>query len=526
MFDKRHYVNLSLAGLVLLGALAQVLVWLRDRAFWGDELYIALNLRVLGHAQLTGPMLYSQVAPIGWLHAEKVVYDLAGGGERILRAPSLVAGILTLVLMAVVASRALGRAGALIAVALAALSPGLLYYSAELKQYVTEVAAALAILLVADLLDTTSTGRTRRRWWALAAFLAVTLICVWVSFSALLVLGGTAGAVVVYRAVTRSGRTALTIALAAVPATGLGLWLALRRLSVPLPGNQYDFFPRGFPPEGAGAGDYAAWLPRMWAAFVEWPLGWGYPWIVLLGVVGGLVALAARRRWTWCAMLIGCWLAALAAAATRQFPLEDRVAAYLLGPTLLALAAAIDGALRLARRVRPATVLAAAAAAAVLVAFAPAARASADQVAHPRYRDAGGDVVREVAGQLRPGDTVLMYVFSRPLGAWYGGRYQLPIAGHAELAPTDRCTPSSVDKALAGHRRVWYVYGAKFSGHPSDYHSRVVDHLATHGTVVATRDQPAAGGAGWVLLDLAAGPGQPAPKLPPDPRHACLQVRP
>jgi hypothetical protein len=270
----------------------------------------------------------------------------------------------------------------------------------------------------------------------------------------------------------------------------------------------------------------------MWAGFVAWPLGWAVPALVLLAVAGGLVAFAVRGRWTWFAMLAGVWVAALVGGVTRQFPLEDRLAAYLLGPTLLALAAALDGTVRLALRgpvPHPAVAVlaragAVVAAVAVVVAFTPAARASYTQVTQPRYRDAGGDVLAEVATRVQPGDVVLLYAFSKPLGAWYGPRHRMTIAGYAELVPDGDCRPSTVDAKLAGARRVWYVHGAKFSGHPGDYHERVVAGLSTRGRVVDSRPQPAEGGASWVLLDLTAPPqGLPAPDL--GPRFSCLQLR-
>ena len=510
------------AALVLAGTAGQVLAWVRDRAFWGDELYIAINLRSMSYGELTGPLAYSQAAPVGWLFGEKFVYETLGGGERILRAPSLVAGIVTLVLMAAVARRAIGRAGALVAVALTAMSPGLLYYAAELKQYAVEAAAALAVLLVGDVL-VTSTGR---RWWRIAAFVAVTVLAVSISFSALLVLGGVVAGLVVQRAVaTQRWRDVAVVVAGAAPALAFGGFLAVRRLDQPLVPNHYDLFRTGFPPADAGPVQLASWLPRMWSGFVEWPLGWAVPALVLLAVVGGLVALAVRGRWTWFAMLVGIWAAALAGAATRQFPLEDRLAAYLLGPTLLTLAAAIDGVVRLAlRRDIAARVVAVVAAVAVVVAFAPAAHASYTQATHPRYRDAGGDILTEVAARLRPGDVVLMYVFSRPLGAWYGPRYKLPIVGHADLFPDDDCQPSSVDAALAGAKRVWYVHGAKYSGHPAGFHERVVAMLSTRGRVVDARPQPAEGGASWVLIDLTAPP-QPLPAPDLGPQFSCLRVR-
>lgn len=519
----------ALVGLVVaLGVAGQVRVWASDRGFWNDELYLAVNVRDKGFRGLTGPLRYAQVAPPGWLAGEKVMYRLFGGDEQVLRLPQLVAAAAVLVLTAVVAYRALGRWGAL-------------------------AATALAILLMADVLF-----RARARPWPgpVLVFAVVTTLAVFVSYSALLVLAGVTAGLLGALALGRQWRAAVIAVAAAAPAALLGGYLVYRRMSFPFLSNQAGFFTTGLPPEGAGPVEVLRWLPDLWRGFVASPLRWAYPWLVLGLMLAGVVALVLRGRPLWAAMLVGVFGAAVGAAALGRLPMEDRVALYLVAPAAIAVAAAFDGAARaLVRAVRydrdgqpraagdapPARAVqgvrrrvAVAVALALLVAVPgmvlavrPAVVAAVDEVRHPRYRDVGRDVMRDVAGQVRPGDVVLVYGFSQPIASWYGVRHRLPMAGLVSAVAMNACQPATVDAVLAGAARVWYVHGAKWSRHPDDYHAYVVAQLARRGRIAAARVFGQAGHApGWVLVDLSQGPDPSPPAPAPQPAYACLTVQP
>jgi hypothetical protein len=525
---------------VLVGVVGQVRVWASDRGLWADEIYIAVNLRGKGWWELTGPLAYSQIAPPGWLFASKLFYRTLGGGEQSLRFAGLLGTAITLVLTAVLAWRAIGWGGAVLAGALVALSPGLLYYAGELKQYSTEAAAAMLLLLAMGLFvenDQRSADPPRR--WRAAAALAVTGVVVApFSYSAIIVVAGaTAGGVLVLL-LSRRRRTALALGLAAVPALAVGALLVWRRMQFTIPGNQYQIFPKGFPPEDAGLSELVSWLPRMWSGFADDPLGWQWSVVLLLLVIAGPVALALRGKAIWAGLLGGLGVAALGAAALRAYPWEGRIAVYLLPPALVAAAAAVDGAVRVAARTvralrsgdrgwRPAAALAAASVAIVMtgVAAAPSFAGGVDQVRQPRYRDPGRDILNEVANRLRPGDIIIFYRFSRPFADWYGrGDANLPIPGFFRLTSTDTCQPGSVDTALAGAKRVWFVRSARYSGDPADYFQRIIAALDDRGRVVDTHlwtpEEPDS--MGWTLIDLTAAPEPNQTTPPPDPRYACL----
>jgi hypothetical protein len=538
------------SAIVVAGLGAQVRVWASDRGFWGDEVYIADSLSGLGWGGMFGVLRHNQVAPPGWMVAEKLLYRTLGGDEHVLRLPALIGAGVVLVLTGVLTYRMVGRWAALLAMALVATSPKILEYSGELKQYAVEAGAAVVVLLV-TWMGVRSSGPWPERRRAVLISAAVLLGCAAVSYTAIIVLVGATAGAALWLISRRRWADMWIVVGTAMPGTLLVTALILRRLTSPLMSGQDSFFPNGLPPQGAGPVQLVQWLPTLWRGFVATPLFWQYPFAVLLLVVGGLVALVVRGRGVWAAMLGATFAVAVVVAAVRAFPVEDRVALYLVAPIVMLIAAALDGAARLAgrsvvrlrasRTSRAGAVGVAVAAGLVLAvgvcvagaSAAPAVRDGLQQARTPQYRDPFRDAMRDVAGRLRPGDVVLVYDFTEVQAIWYWRPLGVPIAGEASMTTTEQCHPSSLTTVLAGAHRVWYLKGAHLTFHPDDYQQRVAAVLQASGTFIGARDfvgyssYPAtvtSEETGWELFDLDAGP-DPHPQRPSSSTaFACLDI--
>lgn len=127
---------------------------------------------VQGDGERTPPLF----TILAWLAAR--VSDSAS----VLRLPSIVAGILTIPLVYGIGQLTLGRRVALMAAALAALSPFLIWYSVELRAYslVTMFAAASTLLLLI------AVERRRWPWWA--GYALVTCAAMYTHYTAVYVL--------------------------------------------------------------------------------------------------------------------------------------------------------------------------------------------------------------------------------------------------------------------------------------------------------------------------------------------------
>jgi hypothetical protein len=149
--------------LLAVGILFRLARFIAGRALWYDEILLADNIVHRSIADLLFKKLdYWQAAPAGFLLLERLCVDAFGPGERSLRLVPLVAGIAAMVVFRALALRMLRRPAALLAIALFACLGPLIYYASEVKQYSSDAAFAVAILLcaakVADGNDATRGG--------------------------------------------------------------------------------------------------------------------------------------------------------------------------------------------------------------------------------------------------------------------------------------------------------------------------------------------------------------------------------
>ncbi|HSM71130.1 MAG TPA: glycosyltransferase family 39 protein, partial [Anaerolineales bacterium] len=145
-FAREHTV---VYVVMLAGAILRIRQYLTGRSLWLDEAMLALNIVNRSFFELFRPLDYDQGAPIGFLMVEKVFNVFLGRNEYALRLFPLILGLLSLWTFYLVLKRFLHDTPFVIAVALFAFNPALIYYSSELKQYSMDVFAAITLLLLA-----------------------------------------------------------------------------------------------------------------------------------------------------------------------------------------------------------------------------------------------------------------------------------------------------------------------------------------------------------------------------------------
>lgn len=164
-------------GLITAGILLWLINWWAGRPLFLDESNVARNLYDRSFAGLFSPLDYRQYAPPLYLVLAKACGELFGYGERSLRIPSLLGGLLA-VWSLVAAGRALklGWWG-LLPLALLFVNPVVLRYAAEVKPYALDLGIAAVVL---------AWGVSERRpgWWT--AILGA--VAVWASLPAIFVL--------------------------------------------------------------------------------------------------------------------------------------------------------------------------------------------------------------------------------------------------------------------------------------------------------------------------------------------------
>jgi hypothetical protein len=138
-----------LLGALLLGTLLRSDLWW-TKSFWIDSYSLKAGLRTLSFPELfSEPLGFGQSAPVGFCFFEKCIGGWSGWNDRALTFPLFLAGLAVLVLLPLAVARAGAPRLAAPAALLAAVSPQLVYYSAEFKQYGFDALFAVLALLAA-----------------------------------------------------------------------------------------------------------------------------------------------------------------------------------------------------------------------------------------------------------------------------------------------------------------------------------------------------------------------------------------
>lgn len=148
--NKKYLLNLSVWITVAVGILLRLIYYMGNRSLWGDEAAIAVNILEKDFNSLAQPpLLYDQQAPLFFLYSLKLLTVLFDDtSEWVLRFFSFICGITAVVLFYSFAKKVLPIAWVLIAQICFSFCLFLIYYSAEVKQYQTEVLANIIAYLI------------------------------------------------------------------------------------------------------------------------------------------------------------------------------------------------------------------------------------------------------------------------------------------------------------------------------------------------------------------------------------------
>ena len=510
----------SLTTVVLvLGAVLRIRQWWFNRSLWLDELSIAGNIDQRGFLRLTHPLGNAQAAPLGWLWSERASVDLFGISERSLRLFPLLASLVGLLLFCKVAYRLLGTRIGLVALLLFATSPALIFFSAETKQYASDVTFSLGVIgLTMWLLSRTVTWQRALVWGAGAT------VALWFSQPSLLVTAS-AGLVLLW-SVRRSRPQLLAVALGgAVVLVNLlvdyAFFLRSQAASSALQSDWRATFPTSLWPT-----TWLSWLHRQSKSVLHDPGALHRTDLALLLLTIGAVVLLRRRRATG-ALVVLPFAVGVAAATVHQYPLALRLALYLLPGIYLLMTAGLglwqDGGTTLVRAGRSG-VTAVVAVGLVLTAGSAAWRGFS-VLWSPFDRTNGRGALAFVAAHREPGDLIITeQPWGRPNFDIYGPRFGLRLSGSFAFTPTAGACPQNPLQGLAPGRRVWVVFAHTFSGVPADRAAIYASQFERAGPI--EQQWHGAGGAAAFLIQ----PGLPPPAdaglrkswIP----GSCLKVQP
>ncbi|WP_052559595.1 glycosyltransferase family 39 protein [Gemmata sp. SH-PL17] len=457
-------VTAALVALVLLGGGARTASFLTDRNLWIDEAMLALNLVDRSPAQLFDKLDYNQGAPVAFLLVAKAGISAFGPSAWALRLVPFIASIVGLIAFSVVSRRLLSPGAAVFATALFALSPHIVSYAGECKQYQSD--ATLAIGLFAVSLGLLEGKGGFWRWFALAVSGAA---AVWCSHPSVFVLGGIGTALLVWAAVERD-RARFLSASATVGAWlvsfGICYVLCLKQLG----GNKYltDYWAghfMSFPPKGLGD---VAWLVDHVVAFFVVPGGFG-GLMVPLGGFAAVLALVgvrefARERWPLAVALVMPTVLVLFASSLHKYPIGGRLMLFMvpIGGLLVARGAwAVFDAMKDKNRFAAVALLG------LLVGA--SAWQTWEVLQRPLRHEQLAPVLDRVRSEFQPGDRLYVYYGAGPAFTFYTRTQSFP-ADVVVMGEEHRDDPAGYLAELKNlHGRVWVVFS-----HPHNYEETII----------------------------------------------------
>ena len=317
--------------------------------FWGDEAFLGLNVIRRDYGDLLRPLDLAQVAPGLFLWIERFAYTHLGMSEWALRLPQMVAGIGALFLFWRWARLLARPLAAAMAVGIVAVGHYLVRHGVEFKPYAFDLLAATALLLPA-----THYLISRRLGW-MAVLIALTPVCLLLSYPSVFVAGGIAFALLFVLWRSRwthwlmAGAYAVVVAGVFFLAIGLYAQGQYDRTS----GTMLAYWKEAFPP--VDPIHFVAWVVKIHTGnMFAYPFG-GKNGASILSVIFFLIGLMAFRKEktgdtgrALLALLLVPFALTFVAAAMHRYPYGDsaRVAQHLAPAIIVLIGVGIETAIR------------------------------------------------------------------------------------------------------------------------------------------------------------------------------------
>lgn len=439
--------------LVLTGLVLRFAQYMSDRSLWLDEAYLALNLIDRSYSELLKPLTYHQYAPVGFLITQKWLISVFGTNEYAMRLFPFLCGASSCAVFALVARRLLSSDAANLAMGLFALSDGLIFYAAELKQYSTDVLVTLIIcLLFQRFLEFPGKATS-------AAFAAGGALLIWFSHPAVFVLAGTGTTALLLLWRKTGWRSAL--AFGWVVAIWMLSFAITYKLFLAEPVSSPDLrssFSTHFLPQALDSIRSINAYVRLFFMMFSEALGFTLAGICALAFVVGLFSLwRFTRPAPFFIHLVFSF--SIAVSVLGFYPLRGRLILYLTPLIVLCMGAGAARVWDVARQRAPVVCLAFLG----LLFIHPVLQASYHLAIKPRIRQELKPVLLAMKQELQEGDTIYVYHWSLPAFDYYVARRGLLqsstiVRGVGEGPQGDVQKYAEQIDRLRGRGRVWFVF--------------------------------------------------------------------
>jgi hypothetical protein len=447
LITRLAWHRVAVGVLLGVGSVLRLRAYLSDRSLWIDECYIAVNIVGRGFAALLQPLDYGHAVPPAFLFLERAMVGLFGGSEYALRVVPVLAALCSMFIFWRLASALLRPVGAVIALAMFAISGPQIYYATEVKQYSLDVATSV-VLWFAFLTLQPRVGEDRPTASVLAAALGA--VAIWFSHPAVFVLGGIALYMLGEAVSRRAWKTAIVRGV--VGLIWVGSFIALFIVTLHSVSENVDL-------RNTWRNAEAPFLPRsiedlQWYYAAVWTLGLlpldkRVSQLVLFAAVVGTVALWQRRH-VQCCWFAGTFVLLWLASGLGKYPLTLRLWLFFAPAMILLVAAGADEVWSRTRQALPAL---GPMFVALLLAL-PMANAVGEAL-RPREHEEIRPILEHVRSAYRDGD--ILYLYSRALAAaqYYATR---GLAFPGKMVLVDEAVYARDGEWWRGSGRGWFLF--------------------------------------------------------------------
>jgi hypothetical protein len=474
---KIPFSSLAAGFILLAGLVLRLRQYLSGRSLWLDEAMLALNIVQRNFGDLLKPLDYDQGAPLGFLLLEKLIASLFGNGELSLRLLSLLAGSLALFLFYLFLLRFLNPTGWLPALTFFAISDTLIYYTAELKQYIFDVFSLVALLL---LLLAYPPNPKLPRFRALLPLLGAGVLVVWFSHPSIFLLAGI-GLTLLWE--NRHNWQALRQIGLVISAWLISFALVFSASLHSLAANNFllAYWQEYFMP--LPPWEHFDWFLEATANSLNY-FGLTLPiWLTLALLLAGFVTLG--RRQPTLALVFGLTLlAGFGASALGKYPMGGRMILFSAPISLSLFGAAFDGLHQLLKRLRPQPGWLSNLIVFVMAGFAllNPAQLSLEHFITPRMQENMHPALQTLRAKLRPDDAIYIYYGAMPAFRYYAPFYGFSANTFQAGAMTyyQQLTPTLADLAsFKGLPRVWLLFSHIYAVREQNDLDSVLAYLKT-----------------------------------------------
>lgn len=440
--------------LLTAGILLRASKYLHAWSLRGDELAVTLNLANRTTFDLmTRPLDYEQAAPFGFLLITKALVSLFGQSEYTLRLTAFAAGCISLLLAHLLFRKILRSYGYWFAMIGFAFGNYLIFYSAELKQYSTDV---LCCLLLLRAFYQHLSKETYTRDFILLASLGSLTLCF--SYPALFVLIGI-GIPLLFHHWNHPQKRLWMVLTGTLWAGTFGAiyWLLLRHqvdstYLITFWANLLSFMP--MPPWRD-----ITWFYKAAEGFFSVVAGFAAPAALVLTVyIMGLWGILKEKNWQWALVLTLPLALNVIVSGFYKYPFHGRLILYLVPVLLIVLGKGVDHILFLIRNPVPAM----AAFGGLLILFFSSVTSTTNTYlfTYDYVREDLKPVLSFMETNHQDNDNVYLYHFVGPAYLYYAPAYHLEnlpyIMGQNHSARAKRYQDEI--STLPRGRRIWFVF--------------------------------------------------------------------